>query len=110
MAKARLTSESISDLKAYSKLFTDEDLSEMDPKMLKELYKEVDQVYRSGRRSQIANNKILNKQAKNLRQRSVMSVAKSLDLTESVSSYEIAKRKLKDPALGFTLCWIATRT
>jgi len=101
LAKTRLTPESISDLKAYSKLFNDEDLSEMDPKMLKELYKEIDQVYRSGRRSQIANNKILNKQAKNLRQRSVMSVAKSLDLTESVSSYEIAKKKAQRPGVRF---------
>jgi hypothetical protein len=101
LAKARLTSESISDLKAYSKLFTDEDLSEMDPKMLKELYKEVDQIYKSGRRSQIANNKVLNEQARNLRQRSVISVGKSLGLTESVSSYEIAKKKAQRPGVRF---------
>ncbi len=101
LAKTRLTPESISDLKAYSKLFTDEDLSEMDPKMLKELYKEIDQIYKSGRRSQIANNKVLNEQARNLRQRSVISVGKSLGLTESVSSYEIAKKKAQRPGVRF---------
>ena len=101
LAKAKLTNESISELKLYSEIFNDESLSQMDGKELKALYNEINSIFKSGARSQSATNKILSNHNKSLKERSIIAISNSLGTSEKVNDYKSAEEKSKRPGVTF---------
>ncbi len=101
LAKAKLTNESISELKLYSEIFNDESLSQMDGKELKALYNEINSIFKSGARSQSATNKILSNHNKSLKERSIIAISNSLGTSEKVNDYKSAEEKSKRPGVAF---------
>jgi len=101
LPKTLLTNESIAQLKSYRSAFSKEELSEMDAGMLKELYKEINLIYKSGRTDQKSHNKILSDSRNAKTDSALVAIARTLGLTESINSMALAKQKLKRPGVKF---------